>query len=353
MRPVYINSAVSISAQDSLQPDVFDNLMPIAGGNTVYAQQPSYKDFIPPAQSRRMSKVVKMSTVAAAKALAEAGVENPDAIIVGTGMGCTEDSEKFLRNVIQNHEDYLTPTNFIQSTHNTVAGQIALGIGCHAYNFTYVNQGNALEFSVIDAKMQIETGEAETVLVGAADETAKRTEELYKLVNIIKKEDDLPLDFLNSETKGLLWGEGVSFFVLSAEKQESSYAELKDATIINTLNPNDLEAFVTDFLSKNNLESNDVDGMLLGYSGDEGADQFYKEFERILPNTAHLYFKHLSGDYNTASGFAYFLAANILKKQQVPNVLKINDLVEKKLENILIYNNFMGIDHGLTLLKKI
>jgi NAD(P)H-hydrate repair Nnr-like enzyme with NAD(P)H-hydrate dehydratase domain len=59
---------------------------------------------------RRMSKTVKMSSVASQYALKEAGIENPDAIIVGTGMGCSQDSEKFLKNVIDNHEEFLTPT---------------------------------------------------------------------------------------------------------------------------------------------------------------------------------------------------------------------------------------------------
>jgi hypothetical protein len=42
-----------------------------------------------------MSKTVKMSSVASQYALKEARIENPDAIIVGTGMGCSQDSEKF------------------------------------------------------------------------------------------------------------------------------------------------------------------------------------------------------------------------------------------------------------------
>jgi hypothetical protein len=59
---------------------------------------------------RRMSKTVKMSSVASQYALKEAGIENPDAIITGTGMGCSQDSEKFLKNVMDNHEEFLTPT---------------------------------------------------------------------------------------------------------------------------------------------------------------------------------------------------------------------------------------------------
>ena len=134
MSAVYINSAACISVQDTLNENFFQNLQSENSVQIVKAIEPNYKEFIPPAASRRMSKTVKMSTVASQYALKEAGIEKPDAIIVGTGMGCSQDSEKFLKNVLENNEEFLTPTFFIQSTHNTVSGQIALGLQCHGYN---------------------------------------------------------------------------------------------------------------------------------------------------------------------------------------------------------------------------
>lgn len=206
MSAVYINSASCISVQDTLNENILQNLSPETSVQIIKAIEPNYKEFIPPAMIRRMSKTVKMSSVASHNALKEAGIEKPDAIIVGTGMGCSQDSEKFLKNVIDNHEEFLTPTFFIQSTHNTVAGQIALGLQCHAYNFTYVNTSSSLEFSFLDAKLQINDGEAGNVLVGSTDEQTDRTMELYQLNNTIKKGENLPVNYLNSGTKGVIWG---------------------------------------------------------------------------------------------------------------------------------------------------
>lgn len=352
MMRVYISSSACISAQNTLDPEFFDHLSPQLSANIIYAQQPSYKEFIPPAQIRRMSKVVKMSTVASKYALEQAACTMPDAIIVGTGMGCTEDSEKFLRNVIQNDEDHLTPTNFIQSTHNTVAGQIALGLGCHAYNFTYVNSGSALECSLLDAKLQIENGESEYVLVGAADETAQRTAELYQLVNIIKRQEDVPFSFTESQTKGVMWGEGAAFFVLSANEKDAQ-ASVKDIALINTLEPNEVPGFIQDFLAKNLLKTDDIDAVMLGFSGDADADLFHKAAAGTFEQTPQLYFKHLSGDFNTASGFSTFLGAHILKNQRIPEVMKLNDVQRDNLRYLLIYNNFLGKDHCLLLLEKV
>ena len=352
MGVVYINSAACISFQDTLNENFLDSLKPENAVQVLKAIEPNYKEYIPPAMSRRMSKTVKMSSVASTKALQEAGIEKPDAIIVGTGMGCSQDSEKFLKNVLENNEEFLTPTFFIQSTHNTVAGQIALGLQCHGYNFTYVNCSSSLEFSMLDAKLQILDGEAENVLVGSTDEQTDRTMELFKLNNTIKKEENLPVDFLNSTTEGVIWGEGSSFFVLGKEKTEKSYAQLKDIQIINKVELEKTQPFVEEFLAKNNLTNQDIDAVILGFSGDSESDVYYKNASELFQDSSLLYYKHLSGEFNTASGFSTFLACHILRNQDIPEVMKINSVDKKDIKNILLYNHLGGNDHSLVLLEK-
>ncbi|SEW45722.1 3-oxoacyl-(acyl-carrier-protein) synthase [Chryseobacterium wanjuense] len=353
MSAVYINSAACISVQDTLNENFFQNLHPENSTQVLKAIEPIYKEFIPPAMIRRMSKTVKMSSVASHFALKEAEIENPDAIIVGTGMGCSQDSEKFLKNVIDNQEEFLTPTFFIQSTHNTVAGQIALGLQCHAYNFTYVNTSSSLEFSFLDAKLQINDGEAENVLVGSTDEQTERTMELYKLNKTIKKEENLPVDYLNSTTDGVIWGEGASFFVVGKDKTENSYAQLKDIQISSRLDLTEIQQFIEEFLTKNNLKHDEIDAVILGFSGDAKSDVYYTKAMDVFQNSALLYYKHLSGEFNTASGFSTFMACHILKNQTIPEVMMINDLKKEEIKNILLYNHLGGNDHSLVLLERI
>jgi len=196
---------------------------------------PDYKAYIPRAQARRMAKGIKMSTVSSQIALQEAGIENVDAIIVGTGLGCIGDSEKFVGDIIDNKEQFLTPTRFIQSSHNTVAGQIALGIGCKGYNFTYVHSAVSFESSLIDAKMQLANDEAENILVGGVDEMVKHHVDTHRLIGHIKS---VPVDstkLLESKTKGSVMGEGSHFYVLSNQKQASTYAELVAVECYNTI----------------------------------------------------------------------------------------------------------------------
>lgn len=353
MSVVYINSAACISVQDTLNENFSEHLKPENSTQVLKAIEPNYKEFIPPAMIRRMSKTVKMSSVASTLALKEAGIEKPDSIIVGTGMGCSQDSEKFLKNVLENNEEFLTPTFFIQSTHNTVAGQIALGLQCHGYNFTYVNTSSALEFSLLDAKLQILDGEAENVLVGSTDEKTDRIMELYQLSNTIKKEENLPSDYLNSKTEGVIWGEGSSFFVLGKEKTENSYGQLKDIQITNKLESDETEKFIREFLVKNNLKNEEIDAVILGYSGDSKSDIYYKKASEIFQNSSLLYYKHLSGEFNTASGFSTFMACHILKNQEIPELMMINDIKKDEIKNILLYNHLKGDDHSLILLEKV
>ena len=352
MSVVYINSAACISVQDTLSENFREHLKPENSTQVLKAIEPNYKEFIPPAMIRRMSKTVKMSSVASTLALKEAGIEKPDSIIVGTGMGCSQDSEKFLKNVLENNEEFLTPTFFIQSTHNTVAGQIALGLQCHGYNFTYVNTSSALEFSLLDAKLQILDGEADNVLVGSTDEKTDRIMELYQLSNTIKKEENLPSDYLNSKTEGVIWGEGSSFFVLGKDKNESSYAQLKDIQITNKLESDETEKFIREFLVKNNLKNEEIDAVILGFSGDSKSDIYYKKALELFQNSSLLYYKHLSGEFNTASGFSTFMACQILKNQEIPKVMMINDIKKDEIKNVVLYNHLKGDDHSLVLLEK-
>lgn len=352
MKTSYINGVGCISAQNTFETEFLSETEINETENVVYANQPSYKEFIPPAAIRRMAKGVKMGIAASAKALKEAEVEMPDAIITGTGMGCVEDSEKFLKAILDNNEEFLTPTSFIQSTHNTVGGQIALGLQCKGYNFTYVNGAVSFETALLDAKMQLENEEANSILVGGIDETAQHTLSLYKLTNVIKSEEDKPYSVLNSNSKGIVFSEGASFFVVENEKKESSYASIVAISMMNALKADEVAHYIETFLSANNLTIADIDVVVLGNNGDIEFDNYYDVSETMFKNTPQVYYKHLSGEYNTASGFGFWVACHVLKNQQLPEVVAMNSIRKENYNTVLLYNQYQGKDHSLIVLKK-
>ena len=114
-------------------------------GHALHDEQlPPFAELVPSAaMRRRMSRFLRMGVPTAMAALRRSGVDpaQVDAIITATGFGCLGDSEKFLRTMVEQREELLNPTPFIQSTFNTLGAQIALLCGNRAYNMTYAHRG--------------------------------------------------------------------------------------------------------------------------------------------------------------------------------------------------------------------
>ncbi len=352
MNKVYINSVASISAQKTFDNNFFLDEVYSYDQTILPLVSPNYKEYIPASAARRMAKGIKMGVVASKLALEEAQLDNIDAIITGTGMGCVRDSEKFVSAIIDNNEQYLTPTSFIQSTHNTVGGQIALGIGCKGYNFTYVHSSNSFESSLLDAKLMLQDNEVNTILIGGVDELGTHTTKLYKLVNHVKKDIANSLELLKSNTKGALFGEGANFFTLANQKRSSTYAEVLGVKMYNTL-ISSVSNLAIQFLALHNLKIKDIDLIILGNNGDVTFDKYYNELtQSVFSNTQQAYYKHLSGEFNTASSFGFWLACKILKSQRIPNITKLNDMHTTSFSYVLLYNQYRGKNHSFTLLHK-
>src|SRR5690554_2380613 len=353
MKKVYINSVVSISPQKTFDNSLFLDEITDYNDNVIFVQDPNYKQYIPPAAARRMAKGIKMGVVASKIAMDEAGIETVDAIITGTGMGCMIDSEKFVSAIIDNNEQYLTPTSFIQSTHNTVAGQIALGMECKAYNFTYVHAAISFESALIDAKMQLENDEANNILVGGVEELGAHTTNVHRVINHIKPTSVTISKVLNSNTEGAVFSEGAYFFVVSNDRKESSYAELLAVETYNTLQKDKVSETIKNFLEENNLKPEDLDLVVLGNNGDVDFDGYYNQLsENIFKNTKQVYYKHLVGENNTVSAFGVWLASKIIKTQQIPAIVNLNDIESTETNIVLCYNQYRGENHSLVLLKK-
>jgi len=353
MRKTYINGLGCISAQKTFDTVFLEEAELNENENVLPLKVPVYKDFISPIAIRRMAKGVKNGIVAAALAMKEANITNVDAIITGTGLGCIEDSDKFLKAILDNDEEFLTPTAFIQSTHNTVGAQIALGLGCKGYNFTYVNGAVSFECALLDAKIQIDDNDASSVLIGGIDEMNDYTASLFKHAGFIKKDNEAPYKILNARTKGTVYGEGATFFVLENEKKKSTYAAILDVEIWNKLGEEQLEAKMNSFLKSNELVITDIDAVVFGYNGDVEYDRYYDNLANAaFANVPQAYYKHLSGEYYTASAFGLWLGAKIIKNQQIPAIVKVNAVEKPVYKNIVLYNQYKGIDHSFTLISK-
>ncbi|MBN1664394.1 MAG: 3-oxoacyl-ACP synthase, partial [Deltaproteobacteria bacterium] len=64
-------------------------------------------------------------------------------------------------------------------------------------------------------------------------------------------------------------------------------------------------------------------------------------------------FKHLTGEYATASSFALWLAAMILNIQQIPDTVLVKPAVlPATMNTVLICNHFLSRNYSFMLLKR-
>lgn len=349
---VYINGVCAISAQKTFDNQSFLEDITAYNDTVIKVVDPVYKAFIPPASARRMAKGIKMGIVASKLALQDANIDNVDAIITGTGLGCVRDSEKFVSTLIDHDEQFLTPTSFIQSTHNTVAGQIALELQCKGYNFTYVHGSNSFESAVLDAKLQLEHKEEDHILVGGVDELGPHTVKIHKLIHHIKEVPVAMNAVLRAQSKGAVFSEGGNFFVLSNTPKQTSYAEVMAVKMYNTLDASDIEAKALAFLQAYDIAPEAIDVLILGCNGDIDYDHYYDGLQTLFSETQQLCYKHLSGEFYTASSFGFWLGARVLKSQSIPEITKLNTVSNTSIKTILLYNQYRGENHSFTLLRQ-
>lgn len=149
------------------------------GGN-----DPDFRSVLSPMEARRMGRLLKRAVWISKEALGQAGIEIPDAIITATDYGCIVNSVEFLKAALALDDTPMRPIHFMQSTHNTISSVIAVYLHCHGYNTTYSHRGSSLESALLDAWMQIRSGEIETALVGWFDEEEPLCAESLRSIGI-------------------------------------------------------------------------------------------------------------------------------------------------------------------------
>jgi 3-oxoacyl-[acyl-carrier-protein] synthase II len=341
-----------MSAQKTFKQEVFLDDIAQYQGTRLPVIEPDYKEYIDPKLIRRMSTVIKRGVAAAKQCLIDACVEKPDAVVTGTALGCLEDTVTFLTRMIELNEEMLPPTAFIQSTHNTVAAQIALMLQCHGYNSTFVHKGISFESALLDALMLLNEKEADTVLVGATEETVDASFKVLTRLGLYRRQAVSNLSLFETEAKGTINGEGSAFFLLTEKSSPDDLAELSGIKIL--YQPNDIEQDISSFLDEHSLNPKEIDLLITGRNGDIKNDAAYQKLNAgIFKSNAVANYKHLCGEYPVSSSFALWLASNILKKRTVPDVIferKTNNLIPKK---ILIYNHCFNKYHSLMLVSAV
>lgn len=168
--------------------------------NTFNAVEPDYKEVIANANlRRRMNRMLKMGTYAAMKCLADTDV---DMMLTATSLGSISDTEKMLDTIYSSGETLGNPTAFIQSTFNTLAGNIAQLKSTHIPNVTFVNRGETVANALGYAQVKLSC-DADNILYVSSDEKTELSETVLKKFNL---------------SANGMYGEGSTAMILSSEK---------------------------------------------------------------------------------------------------------------------------------------
>ncbi len=349
----YIVGLGCVSPQNTLSRDTFLDEVFEIDDSFLQILKPNYRDYIDPKQLRRMSKIVRMGIVSAKVAVKDAGIDNYDAIVTGTGMGCQIDTEKFLNSMIENDEGLLTPTSFIQSTHNTVGGSIALGNNNHNYNLTYVHRTFSFESALLDGLMLLNEEKASNILLGGFDEITDESWLIKTKIGHYKSKPSYNLNIYSDEQEGAQAGEGSSFFMLSNKSNDNTYARIDGVDMFYRPKSNQIiEDKIHDFLNRQSLSVNDIDIIVLGENGDSKYDNIYKELKKsVFEESITINYKHLCGEYDTSTAFATWMSARIIKENSIPKAVSEVLNPPKHISKMLIYNHFRNVNHSLILLS--
>ncbi len=341
----YIHQHSCISPQQTFPVSRIDELSD-AVDKKLQVIEPSYEQ-IPPGMLRRMGKAVRIGVGAALPILK--GLPAPDGIILGTANAGKEDCVKFLNQIIEYNEGMLTPLNFVQGTPNAIASQVGILTKNHGYNITHMHLGLAFEHVLTDADMQIAENPSGHFLIGAVDDISVYNYYFEDKGGWYKKETVTGKQLYDSGTEGSVAGEAAAMFMVNGNRTGAA-AKL---IAINSLHHTDAEVmkkYLQQFIINHLPHGEKIDLLLSGENGDNRLHVFYDAAEEITGReTAVARFKHMSGEFPTATAMGLWLCCRFLQGDEIPGHMIKYSKPEKGLRNILIYNNYKGIQHSFIL----
>lgn len=348
---VYIQAISQISIQHPLDNAWFDQPL-IPTHCYTECQEADYSKIFTPMAARRMGKLFKRAITTAVDVLQKSHHDQTDAIISGTGLGCIENTEKFLKDMLNNNEECLSPTAFMQSTHNTIASQIALHLKCHGYNNTYSHRGTSFDSSLYDALTLLQKGEINNAIVGAHEEMSPEYFKMLQKAGYFTFDDISEAQLKLHQNTGSLSGSCAVNMFVSRQKEDShcaiSFMKMFYKDSSKTLKDNLLE-----LLSQYHLQIGDIDAVVLGLNGDKDNDAAYLDFAQVVaPSIPIVWYKHLFGESYCASALGVYVGATCLQRQTIPSHLLYNkDSAISHIKHILVYNHFENKDQSLILLS--
>ena len=331
--PIFVTAATQISIQEGLSEEWIERPVVYADAY-IRSLDIDYKQWLAPAESRRLGKLLKRALVTSLSAMQKSGVEHPDAVITGTGLGCIENTEILLTHLCEEGEENCKPTPFMQSTHNTISSLVSIHTHSHGYNATYAHKEASFDCALEDAWMQMQLGHIKTALVGGQDEMTPKYFGLLCKTGYLGRPSQVA-------------GEAAVSVMLNAEPVPEALCKITFFKRCYRPTSSTLAAIAA--------EVGHIDAVMTGISGmDATTTAQLQEVADLFPSTPLLQFKNIFGESYSAYGLGIYATAHILHQQRFPEemlILGYNRPVS--LQRILVLNQIGGKDYTFTVLEKL
>ncbi|WP_372365837.1 beta-ketoacyl synthase chain length factor [Candidatus Uabimicrobium sp. HlEnr_7] len=284
---------------------------------------------IPSRLRRRMSFLTQMIVLCASRCLQNVTYDSKNlAIILATGWGELETTEKLLLSIVENNEGpvFLSPTQFHNSVHNTAAGYLGIALKVQGPTLTISQENQSLETALEAATLLISSGQTALALVGGGD--------TYFRFSVLDTQN-------NRYPK--IFSCGVSCFLLKENHETGPYIQtLKTCGSIRSEQQASLY-----FKEIATVMGGDVDILWLSALPSSDASLAKSEFNYDISITGH----EENPSYPTSSGEVFTSILAILQRGELPRHIDdhvVKGQVNKEIRKVLyvkvsngVYKSFM------------
>jgi 3-oxoacyl-[acyl-carrier-protein] synthase II len=187
------------------------------------------------------------------------------------------------------------------------------------------------------------------LLVAGIDEISTYNHNLTRLRGDYRLTPTNNTDLYNTSAQGSIDGEGVVAFYLNT-KHEGALAKVIAIHGFTDLTP-DIAKQAEACIAKAGLQPADIDVIVLGENGDNRLASCYQSLEEQFSDATCVRYKHLCGDYPTASAFGLWVALQLQSNPTPTHLLKRQAANNKPPKNVLIYNTYRVEQHGFILIQ--
>ena len=311
---------------------------------------------LPPERIKRMGRG-QMMAIAAVKRALDVCPEPParggaTAVSLGTAWAEEGDEITFLQNLIERGEKGAKPAFFVNSVKNALASQLALTFGFQGENQTFAHDALSFESALWQGAWLLGAGRARHAIVCGVDALASFQEIHGHLLGWYATDPAAVAPLASIPVAAghrTLPGEGAAAFVLAPPGTRAGrLARLVGLRVRGplrrspVLSASDELAFLEQALREGGTRMDDIDLVLVGANGDSALDAVYvsiiAELRARSSGTAVGVYRHVTGDFATASALAFDLAVRAADSGSLPAEVHVVEGAVRAVERVLLYH---------------